>query len=403
MAVMRTSTFFTWFWVLYLPFCILFYNRSELQYIDEFMTLGLLLFTFVKKTSWHGIKKEIYVYVALMLFYLVYSLVMAINVPQAVFLDLQQQVRPYVIFFCTYLLAPSFSKRQQKAIICIYALSVFAYFAGFNFGMEDATIGQACFQFALLYMFFRGDRKKHIYIGLAIATLGLLSGKSKFYGEYVMLIGLIFFLKDKFRLGNLLTYVRIGVLSVAVLFFTWYKFNAYYVEGFEYENVSEMKARPATYTTAGTIIFKDYIPFGSGLGSFATNAAAVHYSPLYYKYKLNNIWGLSPDWYWFLADAYFPTLAEFGLFGIFFFLWFWIRRYREIDKIGNLLKYKLAFMCVLALFLEGVADTSYLSGKGMGYFMLLAMAIRGAGTVRGNARRTLTQYSVQSVEAVEKS
>ena len=252
-------------------------------------------------------------------------------------------------------------------------------------------------------MFFRGDRKKHIYIGLAIATLGLLSGKSKFYGEYVVFIGIVFFLKDKFRLGNLLTYVRIGVLSVAVLFFTWYKFNAYYVEGFEYENVSEMKARPATYTTAVTIIFKDYIPFGSGLGSFATNAAAVHYSPLYYKYKLNNIWGLSPDGYWFLADAYFPTLAEFGLFGIFFFLWFWIRRYREIDKIGNLLKYKLAFMCVLALFLEGVADTSYLSGKGMGYFMLLAMAIRGAGTVRGNARRTLTQYSVQSVEAVEKS
>ena len=39
-------------------------------------------------------------------------------------------------------------------------------------------------------------------------------------------------------------------------------------------------------------------------------------------------------------------------------------------------------MCILALFLEGVADTSYLSGKGMGYFMLLAMAIRGSYTIR---------------------
>jgi hypothetical protein len=33
---------------------------------------------------------------------------------------------------------------------------------------------------------------------------------------------------------------------------------------------------------------------------------------------------------------------------------------------------------MLALFLEGTADTSYLSGKGMGFFMLLAMALRGS-------------------------
>jgi hypothetical protein len=33
---------------------------------------------------------------------------------------------------------------------------------------------------------------------------------------------------------------------------------------------------------------------------------------------------------------------------------------------------------MLALFLEGTADTSYLSGKGMGYFMLLAMSLRGS-------------------------
>ena len=35
-------------------------------------------------------------------------------------------------------------------------------------------------------------------------------------------------------------------------------------------------------------------------------------------------------------------------------------------------------MMIFALFLENMADTSYLSGKGMGYFMLLAMAIRGS-------------------------
>ena len=35
-------------------------------------------------------------------------------------------------------------------------------------------------------------------------------------------------------------------------------------------------------------------------------------------------------------------------------------------------------MMIFALFLENMADTSYLSGKGMGFFMLLAMAIKGS-------------------------
>jgi len=375
---MKISTFFTWFWILYLPFCILFYDKAGFQYIDELMTLGLVLFTFIKKTSGHHIKKEIYTYGILMLFYVLYSLVMAINVPASVFLDLQQQVRPYCIFFCTYLLAPTFTKKQQKIILYIYIIAIAYFLLGFRFGVENATIGQACFQCGLLYIFFRGDKKKHLYIGVLIVTLGLLSGKSKFFGEYVMFIGLIFILKNKFRLDNLLTYMQVGVLLIAILFFTWYKFNAYYVEGFQEDSASQMMARPATYTTATTIIFKDYIPFGSGLGTFATNAAAQYYSPLYYKYGLNDIWGLYPENPMFLADCFFPTLAEYGMVGIFFFLWFWIRRYREIDKIDNFLIYKIALMCMLALFLEGTADTSYLSGKGMGYFMLLAMSLRGS-------------------------
>ena len=131
---MKISTFFTWFWILYLPFCILFYDRAGFQYIDELMTLGLILFTFIKKTTGHHIKKEIYTYGILMVFYVLYSLVMAINVPASVFLDLQQQVRPYCIFFCTYLLAPTFTKKQQKIILYIYIIAIAYFLLGFRFG-----------------------------------------------------------------------------------------------------------------------------------------------------------------------------------------------------------------------------------------------------------------------------
>ena len=362
------------------------------------MTLGLVLFAFIKRTTGHHIKKEIYTYGILMIFYVLYSLVMAINVPASVFLDLQQQVRPYCIFFCTYLLAPTFTKKQQKTILYIYFAAIAYFLIGFRLGVENAAIGQACFQCGLLYIFFKGEKKKHLYIGALIVTLGLLSGKSKFFGEYVTFIGLLFFLRNKFRLDNLLTYIQVGVLIIAIVFFTWYKFNAYYVEGFQEDNASQMMARPATYVTARTIIFKDYIPFGSGLGTFATNAAAQYYSPLYYKYGLNNIWGLYPEWPGFLADAFFPTLAEFGMVGLFFFVWFWVRRYKEINKINNFLIYKIALMCMLALFLEGTADTSYLSGKGMGYFMLLAMALRGSYITKSKNNRILKPNVIKDSE-----
>lgn len=51
-------------------------------------------------------------------------------------------------------------------------------------------------------------------------------------------------------------------------------------------------------------MFHDYVPFGSGLGSFGTAASAKEYSPLYYKYHMDDVWGLTLENPMFLADAF---------------------------------------------------------------------------------------------------
>ena len=51
--------------------------------------------------------------------------------------------------------------------------------------------------------------------------------------------------------------------------------------------------------------------------------------------------------------------------------------------------YKIGLMCIMALALESTADTSYLSGKGMGYFMLLAMCIRAGEKDLKKRRRVI--------------
>ncbi len=383
---MSTNKFFFWFWVIYLPTCILFYDRMW-QTIDEVMTVVLFLFTITKVygKKMDSIGKEILWYIALMLFYVAYSIVLKVNVQEAVFYDLQQQVRPYVVFFCSYLLAPQFTEKQKKrlirwSLVCIF-LFVFSFYMGLGlsrYRLETPVIGQASLLAASMFLLFKENTRKNVIRGILIASIGLLSLKSKFYGEYVVFIALFYFLKSRLK-PNLKTIVSVIALVSAIVYFTWEKVDTYYVTGITEEvKTSEKKARPESFKTARTIIFSDYVPFGSGLASFGTNAAAVYYSPLYYKYNLDNIWGLYPDNPMFLADAFYPTLAQYGLVGLFFFLWFWIRRYQQALHHKEFRAYKVAMMMIFALFLESTADTSYLSGKGMGYFMLLAMAIKGS-------------------------
>lgn len=373
---MNTNKFYTFFWILYFPLCVAFYKMSWVPYwVDEAMTLGLLLFTGLKFTRNQNdeLKKEVWVYIAIMLLYLVYSYIIRVNVIPSIFLDFQQQVRPYVVFYCTWLLAPRFTRRQQNYILWGMYATIALYLLYGNRRSEDVVIGQLCLNCALMYYLFKPQNRRNTIICLLIATLGLLSSKSKYYGEYVVLIAIIYFLKDRLKVNSLKTGTYVALLAMVVIFFTWSKFNAYYVEGFDVETRAYRMARPETYKAAMELL-KDYFPFGSGLGTFSTNAAAEYYSPLYYKYDLSGIWGLTPKNPMFLADTYYPSLAEFGIVGISLFLWFWKRRLWAIQKLP-LKYYKVGVMAFMALALESVADTSYLSGKGMGYFMLLGIVM----------------------------
>lgn len=385
------AKFYTWFWIIYFPVCIAFAVTVNFDWSDEILTVLLLLYAIVKQRFLVKDKKrmlEINIYIGLMIFYLLYSLFMRVTTPRGVYLDFLQQLRPYAVFYLTWMMAPQFTPRQQKRIKWVMLLSFFGYLFAFRFkpslvtpfgGEESAALGQIALCCAMIYYLFSKQTSKNRNIAIIIMLLGLVSGKSKYFGECVCFITLVMFVKSRINFTSVSTLLKVGALGTVVIFFTWTKFNAYYVEGFQED--AQAMARPATYETGVTIMFKDYIPFGSGLGSFGTAAAAKEYSPLYYKYHLDEIWGLDPSNPMFLADAFYPTLAEFGIVGLFFFLWFWKRRLWEANKIPNLIYYRMALMCILALVLESTADSSYLSGKGMGYFMILALCLNSARKV----------------------
>ena len=171
---------------------------------------------------------------------------------------------------------------------------------------------------------------------------------------------MLFYVNKKLDFKSARTIWTIGLMMIIAITLTWTKFEVYYVDGWENETL----ARPMTYKTAWKILW-DYFPFGPGMGTFACNAAWKYYSPLYYEYHLNNIWGLGGNRLqdgMFICDAFYPTLAQFGIVGIILFYIFWKRRLTAFNEMYSLKYYRVAMMAFFCLAIEQTADTSFLSG-----------------------------------------
>lgn len=373
---MKVSTFYTYFWVLYFPLCIGFYedNIGALGFVDELMTVILIGYTIMqygRKTD-NTCVKEALSFMGILAFYVVYSLLMAVNVADSVWLDLVQQIRPYSVIYCTWILSPKFTKKQTRLMLVSMIATLVAWLIYHRSTMDDAefpVLGQLAITTGMSFYLFTKPTKRNRYIALFIVFSGLLAPKMKFVGEVVVFIALLFFVKKKVRLASFKGTWQITLLVIVIVFFTWERFNVYYVEGWENESL----ARPMTYKTSLKIL-RDYFPFGSGMGTFATNAAWKCYSPLYPKYGLDKVWGLDRGG-GFICDAYYPSLAEFGVVGVFLFCVFWKRRIKQIYQINDGRLYRVAMMATACLTIESTADSSYLSGKGMGYFMLLGLCM----------------------------
>ena len=373
------ARFFTLYWIIYFPTCIAYNDLPGFSSVDEAMTVLLLIYTLwmyshnrsINKRPW----KEFTVCISLIVFYTVYSLLFGANVAGGVWLDLMQEIRPYTIIYCTWILNPRFTKKQKKWMLGTMVLTLFSWilYHPATFESQNAefpVLGQLAICTGMSWYLFTKATKRNRNIALLLVFTGMLAPKFKFIGEVVCFIAFVFFIKKRLNFKSPKTMIYVALVIAIILMLTWTRFDAYYVSGLQNEEL----ARPMTYKTSLRILW-DYLPFGSGMGSFACNGAWQHYSPLYFKYNLDGIWGLSPNAGGFICDAYYPTLAQFGFVGVFFFCWFWKRRLAAFDIIADMRYYRVAMITFCSLAIEQTADSSWLSGKGMGYCMLIALCL----------------------------
>lgn len=371
------ARFFTLYWIIYFPTCIAYNDLPGFSSIDEIMMGILFVYTFMKYSN-RSINRrpwrEFMVCLSVIAFYTLYSLMFGVNVAGGVWLDLLQEIRPYFIIFCTWILNPRFTKRQKKWMLGTMVLTLFSWIVYHPESIESANaefpvLGQLAICTGMSWYLLTEDTKRNRYIALALVLTGMFAPKFKFMGEVVCFIAFIFFVKKNLNFQSTKTILFACILVIVVLAVTWTRFDAYYVSGLSNDNL----ARPMTYKTS-LVILGDYFPFGPGMGTFACNGAWKYYSPLYYEYNLNQVWGLGEGG-GFICDAYYPTLAQFGIVGVFFFCWFWKRRLVAFNQIVDMRYYRVAMITFCCLAIEQTADSSWLSGKGMGFCMLLALCL----------------------------
>lgn len=387
------SLFFTLYWIIYFPTCIAYNDLPGFSSIDEVMTVVLFGFTLVSysvKSTSRKPWKEYSFFLGVIAFYVVYSLMFGRNVSGAVWLDFIQEIRPYTIIYCTWILNPQFTKRQKHWMLGVMVLTLASWIVYHPETMDSKAeaefpvLGQLAICTGMAWYLFTKETKLNRWIALGLVFTGLLAPKFKFVGEVVCFIALFFFMKKKLNMNSPKTIIYLTILMSIVLAFTWQRFDAYYVTGLSDEGL----ARPMTYKTSLRIL-SDYFPFGPGMGTFACNGAWKFYSPLYYEYNLNHIWGLDPGG-GFICDAYYPTLAQFGIVGVILFCIFWKRRLTAMNNIVDLRYYRVALMTFFCLAIEQTADSSWLSGKGMGYCMFLALCL--------NANRDLRRRQIRNMQ-----
>lgn len=130
-----------------------------------------------------------------------------------------------------------------------------------------------------------------------------------------------------------------------------------------------------------------FFPLGSGFATFATYMSGAYYSPLYFEYGLNTVWGLWPTNPCFVSDSFWPAIiAQFGILGLIALVVLLVELFKSISrdaKRGNV-RFAAYGMVPLYLLILSTADASFFNFYGPFYALVIASIVNKENVERSN-------------------
>lgn len=233
------------------------------------------------------------------------------------------------------------------------------------FGHPTALAAMSVFLIANAFIFGKEKQSKYYLVGvLVLLMISTLRMKAIAFaiGAIVLIIYINKFNK-KLQLYKLLL---VGILCL-IISFNQIKF--YFIE-------DNQTARGALFRTSFEIA-NDYFPIGTGFGTFASNFSGENYSPLYEKYGINDIWGLSAENPAFISDSFWPMIiGQFGYIGAILYMICVILIYEDIQRKYNKEKkgvYTAKILCLLYLVISSIAESAFVNPLAIPLAMILSI------------------------------
>lgn len=214
---------------------------------------------------------------------------------------------------------------------------------------------------ALLSVFMKRYNKNYIYIILMLLSI-ITTGRTKviaFIGMYIYLFFIVVIKKRRLERVDFL------ILSILGCIFAISQIKTYL------ENI--YWARSAV-TVGSIFVAKDHFPIGTGFGTYGSWVSGEVFSPVYYKYGMEVIPGLRPDFYDFIADSYWPMLlGQFGICGVIAFITIITNIYTKIKENTDLYNYLGQLIILGYLLVSSIAEASFSGPTVVIMFLLIVI------------------------------
>lgn len=188
-----------------------------------------------------------------------------------------------------------------------------------------------------------------------ICFIACTSLRSKAFGAvalFVFVYYVVFIYRKKVNFKSLL------ILIPAILAIAWNQIQFYFFSDKQDESARFMLMRKAFD------IIRDCFPIGTGYGTYACYMSGEHYSPVYYKYGLDNVWGILPGQADFVSDNFWPmVLGQTGILGTIFFVIAVIKLFQQIQTIEkrSLALYSSALIVLIYVLIDSTSSAAFVT------------------------------------------
>lgn len=387
-------------WLLLVAFYLLVFQsplsevHSLFGYIDElFALLGIgVVASRILTTGKLRIKKIDLAMTAMLVVFLTVGLLgNAIYQYQplgAVLTDTFTNVKFFMSLVSGYVLFSYCEPDQEKSVIigharlitlvlfaCLCLDLVFQVFPseGTRYGLREVRLfyfhetylaGAIVFLLAVFLTFY--EKKSLPYIALALLVLiSTLKGKA-FAGAiaFVFLFYVLVYRRKKIKIWHII------VMAVGGLVVAGDKLAYYFVEK------AGESARMALTATSFEIM-GDYFPIGTGFGTYGSATAINPYSPVYYKYGLNLVWGLSEDYNLFASDTFWPIIiGQTGALGLICFVGILVLLFVRVKRVRphDIRAYAAAIFCFVYILICSTAEPAFHNSVSVPLAMMIGYA-----------------------------